>query len=190
MKNIVYFDLETRRSAAEVGGWHNTGKMGISVAVTYSSRADRYMIYQEGQVEELIDELRRADLVVGYNHIHFDYGVVQPHTIWNMIDSTVNLDLCKDIEMRAGFRMKLESVAAASLGFGKTAEGIQALRWWAKYQETKDPQFFMDIARYCCFDVKVTKDVFLYGAKHGKILFDDKKGGIAEQEVDWARYLE
>ena len=38
-KNIVYFDLETQKSAEEVGGWGNISKMGMSVGVTYSTRA-------------------------------------------------------------------------------------------------------------------------------------------------------
>ena len=40
-KNIVYFDLETQKSADEVGGWGNISKMGMSVGVTYSTRARR-----------------------------------------------------------------------------------------------------------------------------------------------------
>jgi DEAD/DEAH box helicase domain protein len=43
----------------------------------------------------------------------------------------------------------------------------------------------MDIARYCCFDVKVTRDVHWYGAEHGFIRYDDKKGGQVELPVDW-----
>lgn len=187
--NIVYFDLETRRSAAEVGGWHNTGKMGVSVAVTYSSATEKYSIYQENESPQLIEELRCADLVVGYNHIHFDYGVLQPHSMWTLSDMTVNLDLCRDIEKNAGFRMKLDSVAAASLGMNKTAEGTQALRWWAEYQKTHDTNKFMEIARYCCFDVKITRDVFLFGVEHGHILYNDKQGEIHELPVDWASYL-
>lgn len=191
MKNIVYFDLETRRSAAEVGGWHNTGKMGISAAVTYSSADDKYNIYTEEEVGDLIEELRRADLVVGYNHIHFDYGVLQPHTLWNMVDNTSNLDLCRDIETIAGKRLNLDSVATATLGTSKTADGLLALKWWAEYQKTGDPQLFMEIARYCCFDVKVTREVFLYGAEHGKIFYNEKNGGeLCELAVDWGKYLQ
>lgn len=190
MKNIVYFDLETRKSAAEVGGWHNSGKMGISAAVTYSSVADKFLIYTEEEVEALIDELRRADLVVGYNHVHFDYGVLQPHTLWNMVDNTVNLDLCRDIERLAGKRINLDSVASATLGTSKTADGLLALKWWAEYQKTGDTKPFMDIARYCCFDVKVTREVFLYGAEHGKILYGEKNTGeLIELSVDWGKYL-
>ena len=37
-------------------------------------------------VDDLIRQLSQADLVVGYNHEHFDYGVLQRYTMWNMID--------------------------------------------------------------------------------------------------------
>ena len=36
-KNILYFDLETQKSADEVGGWGNISKMGMSIGVTCSS---------------------------------------------------------------------------------------------------------------------------------------------------------
>ena len=63
-KNIVYFDLETQKSAEEVGGWTNVSKMGMSVGVTYSTARGGYCIYGERQVNELITELQRADLIV------------------------------------------------------------------------------------------------------------------------------
>lgn len=86
MRDIVYFDLETRHSAAEVGGWHNTAEMRMSVGVTYSTASGKYTIYSEEMVDDLITQLRQADLVVGYNHEHFDYGVLQRYTMWNMAD--------------------------------------------------------------------------------------------------------
>lgn len=185
MRDIVYFDLETRHSAAEVGGWHNTAEMRLSVGVTYSTASGKYTIYSEEMVDDLIRQLSQADLVVGYNHEHFDYGVLQRYTMWNMIDITNNLDLCKDIEQRGGVRVKLDSVAAASIGSSKTAVGTQAFKWWAEYAQTGNTELLMDIARYCCFDVKVTRDVHWYGAEHGFIRYDDKKGGQVELPVDW-----
>lgn len=185
MRDIVYFDLETRHSAAEVGGWHNTAEMRMSVGVTYSTASGKYAIYSEEMVDDLITQLRQADLVVGYNHEHFDYGVLQRYTMWNMADITNNLDLCRDIEQRGGVRVKLDSVAAASIGSSKTAVGTQALKWWADYVKTGNVELLMDIARYCCFDVKVTRDVHWYGAEHGFIRYDDKKGSTVELPVDW-----
>lgn len=153
MKNIVYFDLETRRSAAEVGGWHETAKMGVSVAVTFSTKDNAYHIYTEDRMEELIEELRNADLVVGYNHVNFDYGVLQAFTFWTVADVTNNLDICADLTGRLGHRLKLDSVAKVTLGGNsKTAEGTDALKWWAEYEKTGDAQKLLDIARYCCYD--------------------------------------
>src|SRR6516162_8416566 len=63
-KNIVYFDLETQRSADEVGGWNNISKMGMSIGVTFSAASGEYKIYHEKAVDQLIRELQRADLVI------------------------------------------------------------------------------------------------------------------------------
>ena len=41
-KNIVYFDLETQKSADEVGGWNNIRDMRMSVGVTYSTARSEY----------------------------------------------------------------------------------------------------------------------------------------------------
>ena len=83
-KNIVYFDLETQKSADEVGGWDNISKMGMSVAVLYSTATGEYKIYGEKQVNDLIKDLQRADLVVGFNHLRFDYEVLHGYTAFDL----------------------------------------------------------------------------------------------------------
>ena len=187
MKNIVYFDLETRRSAAQVGGWHEPAKMGMSVGVTFSTRDNAYHIYTEEQAEALIEELRQADLVVGYNHIGFDYGVLQAFTFWTVADVTHNLDICSYLTAKLGHRLKLDSVAKVTLGGNsKTAEGTDALKWWAEYEREGDPQKMLDIARYCCYDVKVTMEVYKFGAQNGYVLYENKKGETERIDVDWS----
>ena len=118
-KNIVYFDLETQRSFGDVGGAAHKDKMGISVAVTYSTARGGYRIYGEGEVNELVAELVRADLVVGWNHVEFDYPVLQGYTVYDLPAQTVNLDMMLDLQDKLGFRLKLDAAASASLGTGK-----------------------------------------------------------------------
>jgi DEAD/DEAH box helicase domain-containing protein len=75
-RDIIYFDLETQRTANDAGGWDRKGNMQMSVGVTYSSRNGRYEIFPEARVHDLVDRLRRADLVVGFNVLNFDYHVL------------------------------------------------------------------------------------------------------------------
>ena len=88
MKNIVYFDLETQKSAEDVGGWDKISNMKMSVAVTYSTTRGDYKIYGESQVEDLIRELMRADLVVGFNNLRFDYEVLHGYTVLDLTQAT------------------------------------------------------------------------------------------------------
>lgn len=184
-KNIVYFDLETQRSFGDVGGGANKGKMGVSVAVTYSTARGVYEIYAENEMEKLGEELVRADLVVGWNHIQFDYPVLQPYVFHTLVEQTINLDMMLDIEARLGFRLKLDSVASATLGTGKTADGLDALRWWQEHKKTGDFAPLRRIAEYCAYDVKVTKCVHEFALEHGFLKYDDKSGGIAQIQLDW-----
>jgi DEAD/DEAH box helicase domain-containing protein len=79
----VYFDLETQRSFGDVGGSAHKDKMGMSVGVTYSTENGQYHIFNEENVADLVEQLIKADLVVGYNHVQFDYPVLQAYTIYD-----------------------------------------------------------------------------------------------------------
>ncbi|BCX47672.1 hypothetical protein HAHE_15800 [Haloferula helveola] len=184
-KNIVYFDLETQRSFGDVGGSAHKDKMGMSVGVTYSTADGEYHIYGEDQADALIEELVRADLVVGWNHVEFDYPVLQGYTIRELADQTINLDMMLAAQEIIGFRLKLDAVAEGSLGMGKTADGLDALKWWQEYKKTGDREPLMKIAEYCAFDVKVTKCVHEYAVEHGHLKYHDKGGHLQEFEVDW-----
>lgn len=177
-RNIVYFDLETQRTANDVGGWDKKAAMGMSVGVTYSTAAGEYEIFSEARVNDLIECLQQADLVVGYNLINFDYHVLMGYTILNLEDLPT-LDMMVDVEKQLGHRLKLDALALGTLGVGKTAEGIDALRWW---REGK----VMEIAEYCCFDVKVTKLVHEYGATHGELFYLDRAQQKQRVEVNWS----
>lgn len=185
--DIVYFDLETRRTANDVGGWGNKHMMGISVACTFSTKRNEYAIYTQDEAADLIKQLKEADLVVGFNHISFDYEVLKGHDLlFDPADLPHSLDLLVELEKVLGHRIKLDAVAAATLGTGKTADGLDALRWWQEYKKTGNPEPMMKIAEYCCYDVKVTKEVHEYGVKHGHLLYNDRNDNPTKVEVDWS----
>src|SRR6266700_5132799 len=157
MRNIVYFDLETQKSADEVGGWDQINRMGMSVGVTYSTARGEYEIYAEKRVDELITELRRADLIVGFNHLRFDYEVLHGYTTFDL-RQLPTLDLMVAIQPTLQHRLSLDSIVTATFGVEKTSEGMQAIHW---FREGK----LVEIAEYCCYDVKLTKLVHEYGVQ-------------------------
>ena len=177
--DIVYFDLETQRTANDVGGWDKKHEMKMSVGVTFSTAEGKYEIFPESRVDDLIKRLQRADLVVGYNVVRFDYEVLMGYTVLSLPEQLRTLDLLVDIEKSAGHRLKLEDVAQGTLGVGKIAEGLDAIRWWREGR-------VMEVAEYCCFDVKVTKLVHEYGAAHKELFFSDRFGRKQRLEIQWS----
>ena len=129
MPNLVYFDLETQKSAAEVGGWHNKRAMKMSLGVTYSTQRGTYEIYREHEVDALLQELQRADRVIGYNVIDFDFEVLGAYSVFDLSQVPV-LDLMRDVEKVVGARIGLDAISEQTLGCGKTADGLEALKWW------------------------------------------------------------
>ncbi len=176
--DIVYFDLETQRTANDVGGWDRKDLMGMSIGVTYSTGAGEYQIFSEDRVEDLIDQLRRADLVVGYNLINFDYRVLNKYTVLNLDEQVPTLDLMVDVEKVIGHRLPLDALAKGTFGVGKIAEGLDAIKWW---REGK----VLEIAEYCCFDVKVTKMVHEHGVETGELFYLDRFDRKQRLEITW-----
>ena len=152
--------------------------MGMSVGVTYSTARNEYRIYRERRVNDLIDQLLRADLVVGFNLLNFDFQVLMGYTILDLPHQLRTLDLLVEIEKAAGNKLKLDNIAQATLGVCKTADGVDAIKWWREKR-------LMQIAEYCCFDVKVTKLVHEHGVAHQELFYTDKFSRKQRLEIKW-----
>jgi DEAD/DEAH box helicase domain-containing protein len=177
MKNIVYFDLETRKLSNEVGGWGNVRKMRMSLAVTYSTLRGGYLVYSERRVPDLVDELRRADLVVGFNVIRFDYVVLEGENPFFDPGQLRTLDLLAELQRTLSQPVSLDAVASATLGVEKTGDGLQAVRL---YREGK----LIELAEYCCYDVKITRLVHEHGLEHRRV-FVNRAGQRVAVPVCW-----
>ena len=175
--NTVYFDLETQKSAEEVGGWANKAKMRVSFGVTYSTASGRFTGYEEADVPALIAALRSADLVVGYNILGFDYAVLSAYTDFDLT-TLPSLDLMANIAAALGFRPKLDNLAQATLNTGKSAHGLMALQWFKEGQ-------FAKIALYCKEDVRITRDLHRFGQKNGFIYYTDRTNRRRKVAVKW-----
>ncbi len=83
-----------------------------------------------------------------------------------------------ELQQKLSFRPKLESVVQATLGEGKIGDGLQALRW---YREGR----LDEIAKYCQEDVRLTRDLYLYGKRNRHVLVARYSGSPIKVEVDW-----
>jgi DEAD/DEAH box helicase domain-containing protein len=165
------FDLETQRSAQEVGGWHRAQLMRVSCGVVYDAKEDLFMDYREEQVPALIEHLKRLDLVVGFNSKRFDYRVLSGYSDFDF-GQLASCDLLEHISQRLGFRLSLDHLAEATLGIQKSGSGLDALRWWQQGRMDR-------LIDYCRMDVQITRDLFLFACDHGYLLY--RKKGSGEQ---------
>lgn len=176
-EGFVFFDLETQRSFQEVGGRHNIRHLGLSVAVTYSTADGAYHHYTEETVDDLIGELKTADLVVGFNVINFDYEVLRAYTDYPL-RQLPTVDMLDDIYRVLGFRLGLDALASATLGTNKSADGMQAIRWWrqGKMQELFD---------YCQQDVEITRQLYEFGRQNKYVQYRDRQWRMRRVPVNW-----
>ena len=171
-------DVETRRAAAEVGGWGNAHKMGVSVAVLYDSALDDFLVYRQEELPELYTALARFDLIVGFNINRFDYKVLAGASPFDH-RSLPTLDILEKVHARLGYRLSLDGLAKATLGTQKSASGLDALAWWKQGR-------LEEITAYCRQDVAVTRDLYLFGRDNGFLLFANKAGKTVRLPVEWA----
>ncbi|EGY25408.1 putative HELICASE domain protein [Desulfovibrio sp. A2] len=173
----MVLDVETRRAAADVGGWHRADRMGVSVAVLYDAADDSYTPYEQDAVPEMLDRLRAADLVVGFNISRFDYAVLSPFAPYDL-HTLPTLDMLTKVKDRLSYRISLDNLAQATFGTPKSADGLQALQWW------KEQRLDL-IAEYCRKDVEITRALFLHGHEKGYLLFTNKAGQAVRVPVAW-----
>jgi len=174
-KTGVIFDLETQRSAEEVGGWGNIKAMGLAWGVIYRFPGDEWLDFEEKDAEKLIEVLKSSDLVVGFNQIRFDYEVLRAYSGFDF--RTLNsYDMRVHITKALGHRLKLNSVAAGTLGATKSADGLQSLEWWKNGEHEK-------VAEYCRKDVEVTRDLFFHILDKGYLLFEKRGIGLVRVKM-------
>lgn len=176
MGNEVVLDIETSNSFADVGKY-DPSLLKVSLVGLYLYRTDEYLSFLEPDLPKLWRLLESADRIIGYNLFGFDYQVLNTYYPGDL-SKFPTLDVMKDIEKQIGFRVKLDDVAHASLGTGKSGNGLQAIEFFRKGEIQK-------LRDYCLQDVKVTKEVYEYGLKNGIVKYKDRMGQDVSVKIDF-----
>ncbi len=160
----VIFDLETQNTFQDVGS-SDPAALDISVISLYDVGTDRYTTVALEELSTVWPILEHADALVGYNSNHFDIPILNKYYPGDLT-RIKSIDLLEEIKKSLGRRLRLDSVAEATVGAKKSASGLEAVRWW---REGK----IDEIKKYCEQDVRVTKKVFDYALTNGHVKFKD-----------------
>lgn len=172
MSNEVVLDIETQNTFDEVGS-RDCRLLKLSLLVAYFYKTDEYRVYFEKDLPLLWPKLQFADRVIGYNLKGFDYAVLNNYAPYDLF-ALPTLDMMDEVYKMLGFRVKLDDLAHASLGIGKSGNGLDAVRFWKNQELDK-------LEEYCRQDVKVTKDIYEFGIKNSCLHLIDRFSGQKRQ---------
>ena len=175
--HFCVFDVETQRTAEDVGGWDRADLMGISCVVFYDSKEDKFLEFMEDEVDKLIEHLKKCDLVIGFNNKRFDNKVISGYTDFEFGDLPT-LDILEYVQKKLGHRLSLDVLSKGTLKTEKSANGLLALKWW---KEGK----IKEIVEYCIQDVELTKNLYLFGKENGYLTFTNRRGNVQRIPVEW-----
>lgn len=176
--NLVFFDLESQNLFQDVGGRAGIEKLRMSCGVTFSTERNDFAVYWEKDAFALIEELQAADRVIGFNLFGFDYQVLRPYAPRFNFASLHTLDLLQDIQRTLGFKLSLDSIAGATLGAKKSADGLQAVEWFRAGEREK-------LVEYCKIDVDITRRVYEFGRTHSFVHYRSRLGSKLKVAVNW-----
>jgi len=151
--------------------------LGVSVVGVYQYADDSFRAYEEKDFSELEQVLKNTSRVIGFNSKYFDFPVLQPHI---QIDLKLipHLDLIEATQDHLGFRVSLDNLAKINLGVGKSGHGLDAITWWREGN-------IEAIKKYCLDDVRITRDIYEYGKKHGKVAAETRTDPRVDIPVHW-----
>lgn len=175
--NLVYFDVETQKLFHEVGG-RDPSKLLLACGVTWSTLRSDFAVYWEQDAAALVAELKSADRVIGFNVIGFDYEVLKPYARNESFRAFRTTDMLQDIYQTLQFRLSLDTIARATLGATKSADGVKSVEWFRNGELDK-------VAEYCKADVDITRRVYEFGRDHGHVHYYSKLGSKLKVAVNW-----
>ena len=124
----VVFDIETR-SAATARGRIDYSDQELTVVGVYDSATNAYTAYTKEELSKLWPVLEHADLLIGFNSDAFDIPILNRYYPGDLAKIR-SLDLLSEVYKSLGRRIRLDTLAKATLGRGKTGDGSKAGEWW------------------------------------------------------------
>jgi len=160
----ITFDIESI-SDSFVRGHIDVNEQELTVVAIHDSLADEYSHYFKEDLPRLWPILERADMLIGFNSDTFDIPLLNRYYPGDLSHMR-SLDLLSEVQKVLGRRIRLQSLAEATLGRGKSGDGAKAGEWWKEGRKE-------EVAKYCVEDVRLTRELYDYALKNGILKFKD-----------------
>ena len=177
MKEIT-FDIETRNLIPILGRGDMT-KLDLAIVGIHDSETGEYSSYSQEELPKLWPIIEKADVLIGFNSDSFDIPLLNNYYPGDLTKIR-SIDLLVEVQKMLGRRIRLQSLAEATLGHGKSASGIQAVEWWQQGLYDK-------VREYCLQDVKVTRELYDHALEHGTLTYKDFKKN-KEIKIDTSKW--
>lgn len=191
IKNIIYFDLETLHTYQELKLFNKEDKdpmklrMAIGGILYEEDGTEVHKFFRENQVQQLIETLNKADLIIGHNILRFDYKVLQQYhkeNINNLLYDKTFDTFIKLLPFTDNLWTSLDNLAQLNLGICKPHSGEKIPGMWRNNQ-------IKEVEEYLLNDLRMTRDIYNYIKKNGKVKYTYKDYGRVvgnvEVKVDW-----
>ncbi len=165
----ITFDIETKNLFQDVGS-NNPADLDISVVCIHDSLTDTYSSFVDPDYSKLWPLIEQADMLITFNGDHFDIPLLEKYYKKDL-KHIKSIDLLKEVKNSLGKRIKLDSIAEATLGRNKSGHGLEAIGWWKTGEVDK-------IIKYCTEDVRITKELYEYALKNKHLKYKDM--GVAK----------
>ena len=176
----ITFDIESI-SDSVVRGHLDVNEQELIVVATHDSLTNTYASYGKEELYRLWPILEQADFLIGFNSDSFDIPLLNRYYPGDLTHIT-SLDLLTEVQKVLGRRIRLQSLAEATLGRGKSGDGLKAGEWWREGKR--------DLVReYCIEDVRITRELYEYAVMHGKLKYKDlhEKRDIKLDTSQWGQ---
>ncbi|MDD2657133.1 MAG: ribonuclease H-like domain-containing protein [Candidatus Pacebacteria bacterium] len=160
----ITFDIESI-SDSMVRGHIDVNEQELTVVAIHDSETGAYTSFFKEDLPRLWPILERADMLIGFNSDTFDIPLLNRYYPGDLTHIR-SLDLLSEVAKVLGRRIRLQSIAEATLGRGKKGDGLKAGEWWKEGKRDK-------VAEYCIEDVRLTRELYDYALKHGILKYKD-----------------
>lgn len=165
--NYITYDIETYHP--ERSDEFSVSKFRVSVIGAYISWTNQYVAFLEKDVGVFLGLVKQADLLIGFNQIWFDNAVLAKYADYNLSTDVNNYDLLLEFEKKTGHKIKLDDLAAGTLGRNKTDHYSHFVNYYWDKEWSK-------LIDYCMHDVKITEELFQRALKEQPLIYKDLLG--------------